>query len=72
MQKTLIPASFLAVALTTDTTVMNAENHLYIIREENKTEKISRLYHLFFGGKIKTKDTGITIAEQNDLFCSNY
>ena len=51
MQNTLIPASFLSGALAKETNMLKAENHLYVIREERTTEKISKLYHLFFGAQ---------------------
>lgn len=47
MKQTLIPASFLSVALKT--TVMKKDDYMYIIREENKENNRSRLYSLFFG-----------------------
>lgn len=59
MQNTLIPASFLSGALAKDTNMLKAENHLYIIREERTTEKISRLYRLFFG----THKANVVIAK---------
>ena len=62
MQNTLIPTSFLSAALTNETTMLKAENHLYIIREERTTEKISRLYRLFFGAN-KTNVAVVAKAE---------
>ncbi len=64
MQNTFIPASFLSAALAHETTMMKTENHLYILREERTTEKVSRLYRLFFGAN-KTNVAVVAKAEHN-------
>ena len=52
MRNTFIPASFLAVALTTERNVLRTENEILIIREEDASVT-SRLYSLFFHGEKK-------------------
>lgn len=52
MRNTFIPASFLAVALTTERNVLKTENEILIIREEDASVT-SRLYNLFFHGEKK-------------------
>jgi hypothetical protein len=52
MRNTFIPASFLAVALTTERNVLKTENEILIIREEDASVT-SRLYSLFFHGEKK-------------------
>ncbi|QNA45139.1 hypothetical protein [Lacibacter sediminis] len=47
MKNILIPASFLAVALTAERKLLKTENQLLVIREEEKNVA-SRLYSLFF------------------------
>lgn len=47
MKNILIPASFLAVALTAERKLLKTENRLLVIREEEKNAA-SRLYSLFF------------------------
>ncbi len=63
MQNTLIPASFLSGALSNKTSIMKDENHLYIIREEKTSEKISRLYRLLFG----VNKTTVTVAKTEHI-----
>jgi hypothetical protein len=61
MQKAFIPASFLSTALGADITVIQNENHLYLIREEGKPQNVSRLYRLFFkGAKIQSEGPVVT------------
>lgn len=61
MQKAFIPASFLSAALGADITVIKNENQLFLIREEEKPEKISRLYRLFFEGRqLKNEEPVVT------------
>lgn len=52
MKNLLIPASFLAVALTTERKLLKDDNQLLIIREEEKTNT-SRLYRLLFHEQLK-------------------
>lgn len=52
MRNTFIPASFLAVALTTERNVLKTENEVLVIREEDASVT-SRLYSLFFHGETK-------------------
>jgi hypothetical protein len=47
MQNTFIPASFLAMALTTERKVLKTENEILVIREDDPIAA-SRLYSLFF------------------------
>lgn len=47
MKNLLIPASFLAVALTTERKLLKGDNQLLVIREYDDTTA-SRLYRLFF------------------------
>jgi hypothetical protein len=48
MQNTLIPASFLSVALSNQQSILKSDNISYLIREQD-TNRFSRLYSLFFG-----------------------
>ncbi len=52
MQNTFIPASFLAVALTTERKILKTDHEVLVIREED-TSAASRLYRLFFHGESK-------------------
>ena len=52
MRNTFIPASFLAVALTTERKILKTDHEVLIIREED-TSAASRLYRLFFHGENK-------------------
>jgi hypothetical protein len=56
MQKAVITASFLSKVLGTDINVIQSENHLYLIREEGKPEKVSPLYRLFFDAGTLTNE----------------
>jgi hypothetical protein len=47
MRNTLIPASFLAMALATEKKVLKTDNEILVIREEDSITA-SRLYRLFF------------------------
>ena len=48
MQNTLIPASFLSLALSNQQSILKSDNNTYLIRETD-TNHFSRLYSLFFG-----------------------
>jgi uncharacterized protein YdeI (YjbR/CyaY-like superfamily) len=48
MQNTLIPASFLSVALSNQKSILKSDNNSFLIRETD-TNHFSRLYTLFFG-----------------------
>ena len=48
MQNTLIPASFLSVALANHKSILKSDDNTYLIRETD-TNHFSRLYSLFFG-----------------------
>ena len=48
MQNTLIPASFLSVALAKQKSILKCDNNTFLIRETD-TNHFSRLYSLFFG-----------------------
>jgi hypothetical protein len=52
MRNTFIPASFLAVALSTEKNVLKTDHEILIIREEDASAA-SRLYRLFFHGEKK-------------------
>jgi len=47
MRNTLIPASFLAMAMATEKKVLKTDNEILVIREEDSITA-SRLYRLFF------------------------
>lgn len=71
MKQTLIPASFLSVALKT--TVMKKDDYMYVIREENKENNRSRLYNLFFGttdNNTATKSADEQQGSEPDYFSS--
>lgn len=59
MKNIVIPASFLAVALTSERKLLKADNQLLIIREEENTAA-SRLYRLFFHGQRKEMQPVLT------------
>ena len=48
MQNTLIPASFLSVALAKQKSILKSDDNTYRIQETD-TNHFSRLYSLFFG-----------------------
>lgn len=52
MRNTFIPASFLAVVLTTERNVLKTDHEILVIREED-VSVASRLYNLFFHGEKK-------------------
>jgi len=53
MKNLLIPASFLAVALTAERKLLKTENQLLVIREEEEKTNTSRLYRLFFHEQLR-------------------
>lgn len=64
MQKAFIQASFLSAVLGKETSVIQQENKLFLIREEGVTQSSSRLYQLFFEEKKANYKKRATSAEE--------
>lgn len=54
MQKAIIPASFLSVAFSKGSNLLNSEENMFVIREDTQQRSSSNLYALFFANSKKT------------------